>query len=107
MIPKVHLYGSIDIYFSFSNNGLLINELNDIWHQQCLASMLSIDTGSCIIGIFFDRELASIENTVTNSSCRIFKYNDTTELEVFKHYEPNQLNYQFIPRKGIVIGNIL
>jgi TLD len=103
MVPKIHLFGNIEQVFSIEDDGFLIIELDRLWHQNCLASILLIKNENSIIGVYFDRSLDLIEKTIEKSDCCLFSSSDYDFL--YTHVPGTKLNYRFKPKLGILIGN--
>ena len=104
LIPKVHLYGSMRKVFSFEQNGLLIKELDLNWSKSCLASVLLIDVGTKVLGLFFDSGLETLKNRVYQSGSFYFEYEKNAQ--AFHHVKGKELAYQFVENEGIFLGNL-
>ena len=102
-MPKVHLLGTIDLAFSIEYDGLLINELNEAWHKESLASVLMIKNFNSVIGVYFDRNLKLIENEVRASESFLFVVD--REIKTFAHIPEKTLKFEFKKNSGIFIGN--
>ncbi|OMJ95687.1 hypothetical protein SteCoe_939 [Stentor coeruleus] len=103
LLPKAYSHGNIIHAFSIEYDGLLINEFNKAWHEESCSSLLVIKNWDVILGIFFDRGLNLIENTITESECFIFKI--ISEAEIYHHHKGQELVYEFDSKNGIIIGN--
>ena len=103
MIPSVHLFKNIEKIFSLNENGLLIRDLDYSWRKNSLSSLLVLEIKDLILGVYFDRELKLIENSVNNSESLLFIFKE--DLETFKHSDQKMLEYKFVNNQGIFIGN--
>lgn len=88
--------------FTFDQNGLLIKELDYFWRKPCLASLLLIEAGDKIFGLFLDRELTLIENGIENSQSLLFVHDNHPYY--FTHMAQRKLIYRFDIKTGIEIG---
>lgn len=91
--------------FSFEQNGLLIKALDMNWKKKCLASLLLIDVGSKVIGLFIDCDLEGLKKKVFQSGSFYFEYEKN--ILAFNHVPGKELAYEFIENQGICIGNLV
>jgi hypothetical protein len=103
IIPKSQIFEDIEKIFSFEENGLMITDLDCAWRNARYSSILIVESYFHFIGLFLDRELSLIENTIDQSDCCVFVSGEP--IEKYKHLDGKELKYKLVHNEGIFIGN--